>query len=252
MPPDYRDSFGPVARHYVQSATHADPVSLARMCALTGAQRGRTAMDLASGGGHAAFALATAGCAVTACDGTREMLVASAEEAARRGVTMARLLADAHRIPSRPASWDIVTCRFAAHHFANPLTVLREVSRVLGRRGRFYLYDLSSPENNAMGRWLDSIEALRDPSHVCCWSSRAWEGLALGAGLRIVHSARYRRQYRMDHWLGRPDIAAGVREEIVARLRAMPPSWYEELSVDLTQDPPVFGTPMVEIVAEKT
>lgn len=248
---DYRASFGPVAAHYVRSTSHSDPASLARMCALAGAQRGRLALDIASGGGHSSFALAQAGCRVIACDGTHEMLTASGEEGRKRGLAFDRVEADAHRLPFPAGSFDIVACRIAAHHFANPLTVLREVSRVLSRRGRFYLFDLSAPDGEAIGRWIDSIEALRDPSHVCAWPSKAWEGMMIGAGLRIVHSARYRRQYDMGPWLGRQNVEPDVLAEIRERVKSLPPSWWDELSADVKADPPVFGTPLVEIVAEK-
>ncbi|MCC6737923.1 MAG: class I SAM-dependent methyltransferase [Planctomycetia bacterium] len=251
MASSYRESFGPAAGHYVRSASHADPVSLARMCALTGAARGRLALDIACGGGHSTWALAQAGCRVVSLDGTPSMLAACGAEGKKRGLAFERVLGDAHRVPLRTGSVDIVVCRIAAHHFANPLTALREVSRVMHRKSRFYLYDLSSPDSEPMGRWLDIVETLRDPSHVCCWSSRAWEGLALGAGLRIVHSARYRRQYDMEHWLSRPDMTPEVREDILERVKAVPPSWYDDLSVEANGEPPAFGTPLLEFVAEK-
>jgi len=251
MTTDYQASFGPVAEHYVRSTSHSDPVSLARMCSLVGAARGKTALDIACGGGHATWALAQAGARVVALDGTRPMLEACGAEGRKRGLSFDRILSDAHRLPFHGGSFDIVVCRIAAHHFSNPLTALREVSRVMHRKSRFYLFDLSSPDSDAMGRWIDSVESLRDPSHVCCWSSRAWEGLALGAGLRIVHSARYRRQYDMDHWLGRMDVPDAVREEIRKRVKSLPPSWWDELSVDHNVDPPAYGTPLLEFVAEK-
>jgi len=247
----YRESFGPVAAHYARSTSHSDAASLARMCTLTGAARGRTALDVACGGGWSTWALAQAGARVVAFDGTRPMLDVCGAEGRKRGLAFDRTQGDAHRFPFRSESFDIVTCRIAAHHFEDPFAALREIARVMHRKSRFYLYDLSSPDSDSMGKWIDSIETLRDPSHVCCWSSRAWEGLALGAGLRIVHSARYRRQYDMPHWLGRSDITPDQRAEIQARVRSIPPSWWNDLSVDLDSDPPTFGTPLLEFVAEK-
>jgi ubiquinone/menaquinone biosynthesis C-methylase UbiE len=251
MLPSYRDSFGPVASHYARSTSHSDPASLARMCALVGAARGQTALDVACGGGHSTWALAQSGASVVAFDGTPEMLRVCGAEGRKRGLDFARVHGDSHRLPFRPSSFDIVVCRIAAHHFANPLAFLREAARVMHRRSRLYVFDLSSPDSEAMGRWIDAVETLRDPSHVCCWSSRAWEGLAMGAGLRIVHTARYRRQYDMEHWLGRQNVPPPVREEIKSRIRAIPPSWWDELSVDSHADPPVFGTPLLEFVAER-
>lgn len=252
MSPTYRDSFGPAAGQYALSTAHADPVSLARMCALTGASRDRLALDLACGGGHSTWALAQAGCRVVALDGTPEMLATCGAEGKKRGLAFHRTLGDAHRLPLRTGTFDIVVCRIAAHHFSNPLAALREISRVMHRKSRFYLYDLSSPDSEPMGRWLDTVETLRDPSHVCCWSTRAWEGLALGAGLRIVHSARYRRQYDMPSWLERMKVPEKVQAEIRDRIRAVPPSWHDDLSVELTHESPVFGTPLLEFVAEKS
>lgn len=251
MTTPYRASFAPAVEHYVQSTSHADPVSLARMCALTGAARGQVALDVACGGGHSTWALAQAGCRVVSLDGTPEMLAACGAEGRKRGLFFDRALGDAHRFPFRPGVFDIIVCRIAAHHFSNPLAALREMSRTMHRKSRLYIYDLSAPDSEPMGRWIDAVESLRDPSHICCWSSRAWEGLALGAGLRIVHSARYRRQYDMESWLGRMGVRPEARQEIRERVRSVPPSWHDELSVDLGKEPPVFGTPLLEFVAEK-
>ncbi|MCE9581272.1 MAG: class I SAM-dependent methyltransferase [Planctomycetes bacterium] len=251
MTTPYRASFAPAVEHYVHSTSHADPVSLARMCALTGAVRGQLALDVACGGGHSTWALAQAGCRVVALDGTPEMLKACGGEGRKRGLTFDRALGDAHRFPFRHGVFDIVVCRIAAHHFANPLAALREMSRVMHRKSRLYIYDLSAPDSEAMGRWIDAVESLRDPSHVCCWSSRAWEGLAIGAGLRIVHSARYRRQYDMENWLGRMGVKPDVRQAIRERVKSVPPSWWDDLSVEVGKEPPVFGTPLLEFVAEK-
>ncbi len=249
---DVRASFGPQARHYAagkSAALFGDPARMERMCSLAGAGPGVRALDLATGTGFTAFGLAKAGCRVTALDLTRPMLLEARAAARKQKLKIAFAEGDAHRFPFKTGSFDLVTCRLAAHHFPHPAAAVRESARVLAPGGRFYLFDISSPEDDTFARWIDDTETLRDPSHVSCWRGRTWEALCLAAGLRVVHSERPRWRYIMDHWFGRSDMTAEKRARLVERIKAVPEGWREALSLDLSQDPPAFGTPLVEIVA---
>lgn len=249
---DVRASFGRQSGYYANpqsAALFGNPAGLERMVGLCSATAGVRALDVATGTGFTAFGLARAGCRVTALDVTRPMILEARAAARKENLGIGFAEGDAHRFPFRGASLDLVTCRLAAHHFPDPAAFVRESARVLAPGGRLYVFDISSPENDSLARWIDDTETLRDPSHVSCWRGGTWERLCATAGLRVVHSERPKWQYVMDHWFGRSDMTPEKRSRLIERIRAVPESWRDPLSMDLSQDPPVFGTPLVEVVA---
>ncbi|KAF0243633.1 MAG: hypothetical protein FD180_3204 [Planctomycetota bacterium] len=249
---DVRASFGRQASFYANpqsAALFGDPAGLARMVELCAGAPGIRALDVATGTGFTALGLARAGCRVTALDLTRPMLLEARAAARKENIGVEFVEGDSHRCPLRSGSLDLVTCRLAAHHFPDPAAFVRESARVLAPGGRFYLFDISSPEDDTIARWIDDTETLRDPSHVSCWRGATWERLCASAGLRVVHSERPKWRYVMDHWFGRSDMTAEKRARLIERIKAVPSGWREVLSMDFAQDPPGFGTPLVEIVA---
>jgi len=76
----------------------------------------RTALDVATGGGHVARRLREAGLEVVTCDpapGMRPDVICRAEH-----------------LPFADGSFDVVACRVAAHHFEDPEEAVREMARV--------------------------------------------------------------------------------------------------------------------------
>ena len=70
------------------------------------------------------------------------MLETTRRLAAERGLDNVLVqYADAAALPFANASFDLVTCRIAPHHFADVPEFLAEVTRVLAPAGRFVLED---------------------------------------------------------------------------------------------------------------
>jgi len=131
-----RAQFGRTAAAYVESEDHAKGAELEQMVGFAegsfGALQGREVLDIATGGGHTALAFARAGARVTATDLTPEMLVAArafVHAGGGEGVRFAATPAEA--LPFEGGSFDLVTCRIAAHHFADPERFVAEAARVL-------------------------------------------------------------------------------------------------------------------------
>src|SRR5208337_4841649 len=69
--------FGDFAQNYVDSKVHSNSYSLERLVELITPQPGQIALDVATGGGHVALALARHGMQVIASDLTPRMLNAA-------------------------------------------------------------------------------------------------------------------------------------------------------------------------------
>jgi SAM-dependent methyltransferase len=207
--------FSPQAAAYVSSAVHAAGPDLEWMAAQVGAGIGE-ALDLGCGGGHVAYRIAPLVGALTACDLSSEMLAAVAAEAARRGLdTITTVQAPAEALPFADGRFDLIACRFTAHHWADLAQGLREAARVLRPGGRFVLVDGCSPGVPLWDTHLQAVEVLRDPSHVRDYGVAEWSAALTAAGLLPTTIATH--QVRMDFpvWIARmrtpPEAEAAIR-----------------------------------------
>jgi ubiquinone/menaquinone biosynthesis C-methylase UbiE len=148
---------------------------------------GSVALDVATGGGHTAAYLASRGCSVIAADIAQAMLECASKLAAERGLSIETRLHEAEKLPYLENSFDLVSCRVAAHHFSNREAFVREVTRVLKPGGYFLLIDGSVPDGEADAEeWIHQVEKLRDPSHGGFLSPAAWTFLCQRNGLRVL------------------------------------------------------------------
>ena len=85
-----QEQFGKTAASYLTSTPHALGKSLERLVALTSPQKNWNALDVATGGGHVAYAFAPHVRRTWATDITQEMLELVKAEAQKRGLTNIR------------------------------------------------------------------------------------------------------------------------------------------------------------------
>ena len=172
-----RDQFDRHSANYGKSHILANTADVAS--ALTGIEAlpGSRALDVATGGGHTATYLATQGFTVTASDISQAMLDSAQRLAAERGLSIETRLHEAEKFPYPVSSYDLVTCRVAAHHFSNREAFLAEVTRVLKPGGHFLLIDGTIPDGEPIAeKWIHELEKLRDPSHRPVLVPRRLEG----------------------------------------------------------------------------
>src|SRR5579862_4932283 len=140
--------FGAAASAYTTSKVHADPQALRQVVELARAKPTDRALDIATGAGHTALALAPHVAEVVAYDMTEPMLRETARNAAARGLAnIATQQGIAEALPFADASFDIVTARQAPHHFADIRAAIREMARVAKPGARIVIVDSASPED---------------------------------------------------------------------------------------------------------
>lgn len=211
--------FSDKAEAYRTSASHASKDELTRMIGWLAPRPGERALDVATGGGHTAMALAQAGCETIATDATPAMV--------RDHPPLPRLVCDAERLPFRRSSFDVVASRIAPHHFSDIGLFAQEAARVLRTDGRLYVFDLTTPEDPGAARVIDHVERLRDPSHAHSWSASEWAGALVRAGLEIVRLDRTTSELDLEPWIQRARMPPAREEELRRILRETPPDKLE-------------------------
>jgi SAM-dependent methyltransferase len=125
------------------------------------------------------------------------MLAAVAEEARRRGLANIRIeRGAAEGLPFPDESFDFVASRYSAHHWRDFRAGLREARRVLKPGGRAAFIDAVTPGLPLLDTFLQSIELLRDPSHVRNYSRAEWQQAVTEAG--FVPGAVTERRLPLD------------------------------------------------------
>jgi SAM-dependent methyltransferase len=240
-------AFGDAADQYFESAVHRDGEdlqTLASWCA--DADR---ALDVATGAGHTAGAVAAAGVpTVVAADVSPEMVETAVSEYGVAGV-----VADAERLPVCEDAVDAVTCRIAAHHFPDPASFVDEVARVLEPGGTFAFEDNVAPEAETLAAFLDGIERLRDPTHVALSPVSQWREWFEGAGLTVEETRRAALTLDFEAWVDRTGVAPDDRAELQRRFREASPAARERFEVEFDADGDVvsFANPKALIRARR-
>jgi SAM-dependent methyltransferase len=186
------------AEAYRRSEAHREGPDLDLLIAW--AAGARTALDVATGGGHVARRLREPGIEVTSCDpapGMQPDVVCRAEE-----------------LPFPAGAFDVVACRLAAHHFDDAGAAVAEMARVSS--DRVILIDTLFS-----GQAAEAAERLRDPSHVRSYSEAEWRAMFGQAGLHVEEVSVVDGSLELASWLERAgcsgDSAMRVRELLADR-----------------------------------
>jgi ubiquinone/menaquinone biosynthesis C-methylase UbiE len=199
-----QDYYSRTAEGYVASVSHRTGSDLQRLLEVGELQSDQYALDVATGGGHTALAVAPHVGRVMVTDLTPRMLEKASEFILAQGVTNAQFqVADAEQLPFADATFDRVTCRIAPHHFPNMAQAVREVARVLKSGGLFLLIDCMAPSDSKLDVFDNTVEKWRDPSHGRSCTAEEWEKFFAEAGLRIEQQEFFRRKHDYDDWTTR-------------------------------------------------
>jgi SAM-dependent methyltransferase len=210
------DQFTRQAAQFAASPTARSEDILERIVRAARPRASDTALDVACGPGTLVCGLARHVRNATGIDLTPAMLDQARATQAAQGIgNVSWDQGDVTALPYGDGRFDIVTCRFAFHHFPAPLAVLREMRRVCRAGGRIVVADSAPATGKAEA--FNAMERLRDPSHTRALAPEEMAALFAEAGLRGPHLSRTRLALDLDEFLGR----SYPREGDEARIRAM-------------------------------
>lgn len=165
------------------------------------AQGARTALDVATGGGHVARRFRDAGLEVVSLDpapGMEPDVVAPAEQ-----------------LPFDDGSFDVVACRVAAHHFADVRAAVCEMARV--SRDLVLVSD-----NLFVDEESEEADRVRDASHIRNYTEAEWRSFFADAGLEVEQAHTYVHPVLLEPWLERAGCegkdAKRVRQLVAGRM----------------------------------
>ena len=173
---------------YVESDTHREGRDLDLLVSWA---EGKTALDVASGGGHVARRLRERGFEVTTLDPAPGM--------------RADVLAPAEHIPFADGSFDTVATRIAPHHFTDIRAAIAEMARVVQRVVLIEdtLYDSEE---------VEEAERLHDPTHVRSYSEQEWRSFLEDVGLAVEEVELQPKRRDFVAWCDRTDCTGPERE----------------------------------------
>jgi SAM-dependent methyltransferase len=159
------------------------------------AKGARTALDVATGGGHVARRLRNAGLEVVTLDPASGM--------------KPDVVAPAENLPFDDASFDVVACRVAAHHFEDVEAAVREMARAA--RDLVLVAD-----NLFISDTAEEADRVRDPSHVRNYTEAEWRRFFTEAGLEIEDVHAYVHPVQLEPWLERAGCTGADAESVRA------------------------------------
>jgi len=227
-----RAIFADRADLYTTSAAHTDEQVLGRLIEIANPQPNWRVLDIGTGTGHTALALAPHVREVVGLDLTEEMLIEARKLAGERRITNVTFqVADVHHLPNElEDSFDLVTCRRAAHHFSDIHRALSEMVRTLRSGGMLLIDDRSVPEDDWIDDTMHRLDCLHDESHVRQYRASCWIELLENAALTVEIVEPYTKQRPLSSLTAR--VSADHVAEIHTILDHLSAQQKEQLGVE--------------------
>lgn len=228
---EVKQQFGANAEKYVFSQTHATGDDLSLLVPWLTPSPDWVVLDVATGGGHATKKIADQVGQVFATDLTRPMLEAARKHLDAHCRNVFYVVADAEALPFLGGTFDAAVCRIAAHHFPDPQAFVQEVARVLKPGGKFVLIDNIAPEEEKLDRFVNTLEKLRDTSHVRSYSRSEWLAWMERAGLSENQSRIRKKTFPYATWVRRTAESEEQVTEVTAHILGGDKEIHEYFSV---------------------
>ena len=204
------------AKAYLNSSVHAQGAEFDQIREVLQQQAFQRVLDLGCGAGHVTYQIAPDVEQLIAYDLTAEMVQLVVEQAKARGLNnVTGQQGAAELLDFADQSICAVVSRYSAHHWQNVSQAMSEIYRVLKPRGKVIFVDILGNQQPVLDTFLQSIEIIRDPSHVRDYSLAEWMTFAERAGFKIEQMQKQSLQLNFTSWVERMQTPA----EAVATLR---------------------------------
>jgi ubiquinone/menaquinone biosynthesis C-methylase UbiE len=219
MPEDVRSRFAPVAANYSRASFHTSSERLQEVLDLGRPQKGDLVLDVATGTGNTAFALAPHVRRVIGLDLTREMLDQARRITAERSITNVDwVIGDAAALPFQDDTFDLYTVRAAPHHFRDVGAFLAEAWRVLKPGRDAVLIDCAPPM--PARDVLHEVEVRRDPSHVRSMTVDEWTERLGRSGFEVESAQARELDWNYEEWMNTMAVAPALAVELAGAIEA--------------------------------
>ncbi|MBA3717264.1 MAG: class I SAM-dependent methyltransferase [Actinobacteria bacterium] len=168
-------------------------------------------LDLGTGTGALAFAIAPLVREVVGVDAVPEML-AEAERRAAEFPNVSFVEADITQLPEGLGSFDLTTCVRTFHHVARPELVVAEIMRSTLPGGFVLVVDQLAPVDPLVALELNRFERARDPSHTRALADVDMSHLFESNGLVLLRTEFEREEREILSYLDRAGCEGIARE----------------------------------------
>ncbi len=247
-----KKQFGSQALCYATSTPHSSADSLQAMVSWAKPRRNEILLEVATGTGFTAFAFAPYVDKITALDITLEMINHAKALSFHRGITNVFFqVGEAETLPFKCNTFNIVTCRIAAHHFIDVRGFLSEVKRALIPSGRFQLMDTYSPENNNINKWHNYIEKLKDPSHITNYSPSVWKSMIEKSDMPVerINAQLHRTYLSFSDWTRTAGCSDSVKKGLFILFRSALKNIMDAFDIHEKNDDICFSWPLILVEA---
>jgi ubiquinone/menaquinone biosynthesis C-methylase UbiE len=200
--------------------TYADEEGLAWMLADLPMSADATALDVATGTGEFARALAPHVSTVIGLDATDAMLERGKSFVRKHGIpNIAFQKGIVQDMPFEDETFDIVSSRYAFHHFADPKPVLSEMIRVCRKGGYLIIVDIVVPDESTAAEY-NYYEWLCDQSHTRCLEFTELRSLLRLFGMKVISARTRDIEESLVEWMDFSLTERKHREELLRAVSA--------------------------------
>ena len=237
------------SHNYLYSPVHAQGAEFDKIKQLIEAHKLAHILDLGCGGGHVSYQVAPVTTSVIAYDITPTMTEVVASQAKKRGLTnISTQIGTAEKLPFADHQFDAIITRYSAHHWQNVPQALFEMHRVLADDGKVVIVDVLGNSNPVLNNFLQTIETIRDPSHVKDYSLAEWLYFAEITGFCVATVEMQKLSLNFDSWVARMHTADTSIQVIRALQKNCAASVRQYFEIDEAGN---FSTDVIYLVLSK-